>query len=277
MDFSLQSVPCVLSFHTGTTAAARNHLKHPRNPVFPCNCLGKLHSNHLLLKDYRSHSISSLQTLHPLLFSKLSLTVWIFSLCVRWTRAWMCWSRVQTAVGRVLCFVSSVDCGQFMEESCTAQNHSTCSTSHRGTTTTTTTIVPPRTHSSGSTYRTTTALLTTLYSDEVLCTEQALHVRGEPQRPGDLSRFCGGHGSEGDHWFRSRRNPSHCSSGLYPGSRTRWVCICGTGSRIRCVRMKLFPTAGVEVVTVDQSWLWLQKSLMLVVDIYCFKNLSGNN
>lgn len=57
----------------------------------------------------------------------------------------------------------------------------------------------------------------------VLCGLQALHVRGDPQRPGDLSGLSGGDGSERTHRFRPGGDPSHCPPALHPGQRGRSV------------------------------------------------------
>lgn len=127
-------------------------------------------------------------------------------------KAWMFWSLVQMVVGRVRCFGSSVDCGRYMGESCTAQNHSTCSTSHRGTAT----CVGSQKFCHCSHWQ--------LHrTDVVLRIQQALHVRGEPPRPGDLSGLPGGHASEGGQGLRFGGNSSNCPPGLHPGPRGRWV------------------------------------------------------
>lgn len=147
---------------------------------------------------------------------------------------WTCWSPVQTAVGRVPCSGSSVGCGLFMEESCTDRSQSTCSISHRGKTTTTTTstkfssalyiyMVPITTNNHLSVFYTVKALDPQQLWFPVLCGLQALHVRGDPQRPGDLSGLSGGDGSERTHRFRPGGDPSHRPPALHHGPRGRSV------------------------------------------------------
>lgn len=55
------------------------------------------------------------------------------------------------------------------------------------------------------------------------CGLQALHVRGDPQRPGDLSGLSGGDGSERTHRFRPGGDPSHRPPALHHGPRGRSV------------------------------------------------------
>lgn len=55
---------------------------------------------------------------------------------------------------------------------------------------------------------------------------QALHVRGDPQRPGDLPGFCRGDGPAWGQWPGPGGDPPHRPPPLYPGPRRRCVTVC---------------------------------------------------